>query len=271
MDDAPLLLAQATEPSAAEAPADPNGAGAGAGTADGATGTAESAESFNLLESLDLLHEPEPVLEYLLTLGFLWPAVMAILGLLCILNGYQWHRPIVAFIAFLVGIGLGREIASDMGRPMLFGIAVGLLFAVVATPLLKVTVSLLAGATGAFVGANMFRGLEGTGPYFQPGDEWVGAAVGFVALAMLSLLLFRFVIVLFTSIGGAGLLVFGGVALLMHVEEWRQPVRDSLQTTPLLLPTITLLAAVGGYILQHSRLQAEGVPVFSEQATKKRS
>jgi len=264
MDDAPLLLAQAADPSTAPPPAPP-GPGPGADAA----GTEAEAGTFSPLESLDLLHEPEPVLDYLLTLGFLWPTVMAILGLLCILNGYRWHRPIVAFIAFMVGIGLGRGLAADMGRPMLFGIAVGLLFAIVATPLLKVTVSLLAGATGAFVGANMFRSLEGTGPYFQPGDEWTGAAVGFVALAMLSLLMFRFVIVLFTSIGGAGMLVFGGVALLMHVEEWQAPVRDSLDTTPLLLPTITLLAAVGGYILQHSRLQAEGVPVFSEGDKKK--
>ncbi|MHC4809053.1 MAG: hypothetical protein ACYTEV_01645 [Planctomycetota bacterium] len=233
---------------------------------------------------LDILHEPGPVLEELSAMSFLWPTVMAVLGLLCILNGYRWHRPIVALIAFLGGIGIGRQLADGMESPVLLALSVGLLFAIVATPMLRVTVAVLAGATGAFIGGNVYRGLAevpGIGLSLSTTDAWVGALVGFVAVAMLSLLLFRFVIVMFTSVGGAGMLVFGLVAMLMHVEDWREPVTRSLiapVTRPdgqvvanLMLPMITLLAAVGGYIVQHSRLQSEGVPIFSNREEKKKS
>jgi hypothetical protein len=277
MDVILLMLAQ-----------DAAGAGTGAApaTADGAAaadGVASASGSLTPVDYLDLLHEPGPVLEELAAMSFLWPTVMAILGLLCILHGYRWHRPIVALIAFLAGIGIGRQLAGDMDRPILLALSVGMLFAVVATPMLKVTVALLAGTTGAFVGGNLFRALAETAvlPFtLDPADVWVGAIVGFVVIAMLSLLMFRFVIVLFTSVGGAGLLVFGAVALLMHVDDWRAPVRESLVSATvaedgtthanLLLPMITLLTAVGGYIVQHARLQAEGVPIFSDKPEKKK-
>jgi len=283
VDQLLMLARQAT-------PGTTGGDASGLAAPDAAAGTpgadaAAAAGSKGPMDFLDLLHEPGPVLEDLSSMSFLWPTVMAILGLLCILNGYRWHRPIVALIAFLAGIGLGRQLAGGMDNPILLALSVGLLFAVVATPMLKITVALLAGVTGAFVGGNLYRGLAEVPNLplaVDASDTWVGAIVGFVAVAMLSLLMFRFVIVLFTSIGGSGMLVFGLVALLMHVDDWREPVRNSLiaptsgpdgQTTPnLMLPMITLLAAVGGYIVQHARLQSEGVPIFSnadEKAKKK--
>ena len=252
----------------------------------GQTAPADAAAttSGGTINFLDILHEPGPALEELSGMSFLWPTVMAVLGLLCILNGYRWHRPIVALIAFLGGIGIGRQLAEGMESPVLLAMSVGLLFAIVATPMLRVTVAVLAGATGAFIGGNVYRGLAelpGLGLSLTTADAWVGALVGFVAVAMLSLLLFRFVIVMFTSVGGAGMLVFGLVAMLMHVEDWREPVTRSLIApvtradgqivANLMLPMITLLAAVGGYIVQHSRLQAEGVPIFSNKEEKKKS
>lgn len=220
------------------------------------------------IRGFDLLHEPQSVLSYLIANGWLWPTVLTILGLLCILNGYRWHRPLVALLAFISGIGLGNTIAAEMGRPVLIGLAIGLLFAVIATPLLKLSVAMLAGATGAFIGANFYRSVEATQrltEYFQTGQEWVGGAIGFVALAMLSLMLFRFCVVLFTSVGGAGMLIFGGVALLMLVPDWKPAIETSISDTPLLVPTLTLLAAVAGFVLQHARLREEGVKLFSAE------
>lgn len=280
MDGILLMLAQ--DPAEAAETAETVGVVGPDGTVTADAVTSASG-SLRPVDYLDLLHEPGPVLEELAAMSFLWPTVMAILGLLCILHGYRWHRPIVALIAFLAGIGIGRQLAGGMERPILLALSVGMLFAVVATPMLKLTVAMLAGTTGAFVGGNVYRALaelDGVPLAVNASDVWVGAIVGFVLVAMLSLVMFRFVIVLFTSIGGAGMLVFGVVALLMHVDDWRAPVRDSLVSATtnadgqthanLLLPMITLLTAVGGYIVQHARLQAEGVPIFSDKAEKKK-
>ncbi|MFK7961055.1 MAG: hypothetical protein AB8G96_11070 [Phycisphaerales bacterium] len=265
MDFLPLLLAQTAEPTEADA------ANAADATVEGATAATETATNAlpsarELVDRLDILHDPMPALDYLSNLGALWPAVLGVLGLLCILNGYRWHKPVVALLAFMVGIGLGNDLASGMGRPMVIGLAVGLLLAIVAAPLLRVSVALLAGCTGGFIGANTWTGLVGTLESVQAGEEWIGAVIGFVALAMLSFMMFRFCVVLFTSVGGAFMLVFGLVALLMLIPDWQPSITDSLTTTPLLMPILTLLAAVGGFIVQHSRLKDEGVKVFGIDA-----
>ena len=77
--------------------------------------------------------------------------------------------------------------------------------------------------------------------------------MGFIALAMASLLLFRLVVVLFTSVGGSAMAVFGLIALAMQVDSWEPSVRESLSRTPLLIPLLVCLAAVGGFVLQEAR------------------
>ncbi|TVQ53399.1 MAG: hypothetical protein EA377_08040, partial [Phycisphaerales bacterium] len=69
---------------------------------------------------------------------------------------------------------------------------------------------------------------------------------------------FRLVIVLFTSIGGGALVVFGVITLLMHVPAWKDAVRESLVANQLMIPLLVALAAVSGFVIQQSRLKEEG-------------
>jgi hypothetical protein len=74
---------------------------------------------------------------------------------------------------------------------------------------------------------------------------------------MASLLLFRVMIVLFTSVSGAAMVVFGALVLLLQNDAWEPAIRDSLTSNELLLPILVTLAAVAGFVLQEGRNRKE--------------
>lgn len=206
------------------------------------------------LHGLDILNRPGELLDVLAQLPLIGASVIVVIGALCVLNGYRWHKWVIMILAFLMGLGLGHLLSERVGNAAIVAVALGLLCAIIATPMLKVTVAVFAGLTGAFIGANVWSAISGT----PPDTQWAGAAMGFILLAMSSLLLFRLVIVLFTSVGGAAMVVLGGITLLLHVPAWEGAVREVLTANHLLIPLLLCVAAVAGFVLQHGRLKEEG-------------
>lgn len=206
------------------------------------------------IHGLDILNRPEELLEALAQLPLIGASVIVVIGALCVLNGYRWHKWVIMILAFLMGLGLGHLLSAKVGNAAIVAVSLGLLCAIIATPMLKVTVAVFAGLTGAFIGANVWSAVNGT----PPDTQWAGAAMGFIILAMSSLILFRLVIVLFTSVGGAAMVVLGSITLLLHVPAWEGAVRDALTTNHLLIPLLLCVAAVAGFVLQHNRLKEDG-------------
>ncbi|UCD73794.1 MAG: hypothetical protein JSV91_08335 [Phycisphaerales bacterium] len=197
---------------------------------------------------MDVLSRPDDLLDGLSQVPLILAGVFVIVGLLCVLNGYKWHRWVVVILAFIGGVLLGNMFALETSKSVIVAVALGALCAIIATPLLKVAVAVFGGITGAFIGANAWTALNTT----QADSHWAGAAMGFILMAMASFLLFRIVIVVFTSVGGAAMLIFGGITLLMQVDSWEPAVREALATNQLILPLLLAVAAVGGFVLQSS-------------------
>ena len=82
--------------------------------------------------------------------------------------------------------------------------------------------------------------------------------LGFIFMAMASFMLFKLVIVMFTSIGGAAMILFGSITLLLHVEAWEPAVRAQFSSNQTLMPLLLAVAAVAGFVIQESRLKGEG-------------
>ena len=198
-------------------------------------------------QRMDILNFPDELLSGLGDLHIVWGSTLLVVGALCVINGYKWHKWVVIACALLVGLGLGHVLSRQMGESRVVIGALGLLCAVVATPLLRFSVAIFAGLTGAFIGANAWTALSDS-----PEAHLAGAGMGFIALGMASFLLFRPVVVIFTAIGGASLAVLGGIALLLHVPSWEGAVRDSLTTNQMLIPLLVAVAAVTGVVLQTS-------------------
>jgi hypothetical protein len=214
-----------------------------------------------LTTQLDILHHPEMLLDSLDNIPFVAGSILMVVGLLCVFNGYRWHRWVLVILAFLAGVSLGGMLGERFGESRVVAVALGLLCAIIATPLEKIAVAIFGGLTGAFIGSNVWTALSDTSPQLH----WAGAAMGFIALALTSVILFRLVIVLFTSVGGAAMVVFGGITLLLQVEGWAPTIRNSLSSNQLLLPVLVCLAAVGGFVLQESRARAAAASSGAEE------
>jgi len=197
---------------------------------------------------LDILNHPDELIESLSRLPFFVAAVIVVVGLLVTLNGYAWHKWVVGILAFFIGLGIGQMMSEYMGRSAIIAVAFGLLCAIVSAPMMKIAVAVIAGLTGAFVGSNVW-GLVTSVP---PDLHWAGAAMGFIVLALTSLMLFRVVIVLFTSFGGAAMMVLGSITLMLHVPDWQGAVQDSLTNNRMLLPLMLMLATVTGFVIQET-------------------
>lgn len=212
----------------------------------------------NGIDHMDFLFHPEEVLDGLSQVPVTAAAVTVVVGALCIINGYRWHKWVVTLLALMAGLVIGHKLSENMGKSNVIAVSIGALCAIIATPMLRVTVAIFGGLTGALVGANAWTALEA-----PPEAHWAGGLIGFVVVAMASLVMFRLVVVLFTSFGGAAMVVLGTITLLLAVPEWQDDVRQSFTDNNMLIPILTLVAGAGGFVLQQSRLRSEGVRVFS--------
>jgi len=74
--------------------------------------------------------------------------------------------------------------------------------------------------------------------------------IGLLVLGMLAFITFRLVIIAFTAIGGASLLVVGSLSMLLRLEAWRPGIEQSLAEHPLVIPIIAGSATAVGIIFQ---------------------
>lgn len=194
----------------------------------------------------DILNRPHELTDAVGKLGMVWAVIFVVLGAVCILNGYKWHKAVILVLAILVGGIAGRLLGDQIGvTNVVTAIAGATLFAVLAWPIMRYTVALFAGLAGAFLGANAWTAFG------QPQDQhYIGAMIGLLVLGMFAFIAFRLVIIAFTAIGGASLLTIGGLALLLNMEEWRSGIENSLYENPLVVPIITGAAALVGIVFQ---------------------
>ncbi|MFB3137854.1 MAG: hypothetical protein ACE10B_01365, partial [Phycisphaerales bacterium] len=114
----------------------------------------------SLIPRMDILNRPDELLAALANMHIVWASALVIVGALCVLNGYRWHKWVIVICAFLGGLGLGQLLSSQMGESRIVMAALGLLCAVIATPLLRLAVATFGGLTGAFIGANAWSAFS---------------------------------------------------------------------------------------------------------------
>ncbi len=151
--------------------------------------------------------------------------------------------------------------ANDKGGQdlmIVMSISGAVLMGILAWPLLKYAVAACGGLVGFVIGMVVWAYCD------QPLNlAWAGGLVGLAVLGMMSFVLFKTTVILFTSIEGAGMFVFGTCALLMHYAPWEKQVSTSLDTKPILLPlVIGTMAAIALFWQhqQHGLIGHDGAP-----------
>ncbi len=212
-----------------------------------------------LREHLDVLNHPAPLNDIITNINMVWAVIFVIVGALCVINGYRWHKSVIALLAAMSGIYAGSVIGDRLGDVTVVSACLALLFVILAWPLMKYSAVLFGGHAGAFAGANIWTAVGG-----DPTMHHIGAIVGLVTIGMLAFLTFRCVVIVLTSVGGAALFVLGGMSLLMHVSSFRSGVLDGMSSNPIIVPVVAGSAALIGAVIQFGG----GFKGLSEMADK---
>jgi hypothetical protein len=196
-------------------------------------------------------HWPEQgdLLQWCQTMGPGTAAILVLAGIVYLVFGVQIFRGLVTLNAACVGIWLGGFLGQKAGSQhagsmMIVG---GITFAALAWPLMKWAVALMGGIYGALLGASIWRSLG------LPAELcWSGAMIGTVSLGLLSFILFRGSIMMYTSLQGAVMLVFGLLGLLFKYPDLAPKVANQVTSRPFLLPLCIFVPALLGLIYQQT-------------------
>jgi hypothetical protein len=182
-------------------------------------------------------------------------ALLVMAGVIYLLWGVQMFKWLVtinfALMCACVGAYLGRQGEAEVICAVIGAFA----GAAIAWPLMKYAVALMGGVVGALLGGSVWVtcGLDGR-------FAWAGALTGLVALGMLSFIIFRGSIILYMSVQGAAMLVFGVLGLGYKYPSMASSLNSAMRSKPFLLPMAVILPMVCGFIFQHTKHGGAGKP-----------
>ena len=184
--------------------------------------------------------------------------IALLLGLVICFGGYRLFLFLLPIWGFFFGFGLGAQTMQALfGQGFLattsswvVGFFVGAIFGLLSYLFYVVGVGILAGSLGYALGAGFMNLI---------GIDWgvlvwiVGIVVAVVAIAVTFYFnLQKYVIILATAIGGAGVIVgtlmFGLIGVTL-VKFFENPIRFALQDSPL-WTIVFLVVAIAGVVLQ---------------------
>ena len=170
-------------------------------------------------------------------------------GVVCLFYGWRIFKILVVISFGLLGLVMGLSIAGKIiGLDnQLAGGLVGMgVLAVVSVPLMRWAVSILGAAAGAIITAGLWYACGLNESYM-----WAGALIGMVAGGMISFIVFKVAIILFSSLGGSALAAMGAMALLNRFTDMGEQLRTMSYTDKWFLPVVLMVPTLVGIVLQH--------------------
>lgn len=217
-------------------------------------------EPLTILAQAAARSSSEPVFRVQTVLDSLWgqvttlswlQAVIAIsFGVVYLLYGWRIFKAVVVICFGLVGIFAGIKIGSRFNSEILGGIIGLALLAGASIPLMRWAVSLLGAIAGGILTSGIWYAFELPERYMP-----AGALIGIIAGGMISFIVFRIAVILFTSFGGGILIVTGLLALVYRYESIQasstETVKTMLYNDHWFLPALLLAPTLIGIIVQH--------------------
>lgn len=214
--------------------------------------TQHAAAAFSWLTYLPA-HWPQEadILHWCQNLGPLAAIGLIAVGIVYLVFGWSMYRVLISVNAAAIGGAAGAMIGQSLGS-LPAGLVLGAFVAGVMTwPLMKYAVAVFGGLFGAFVGASLWQ-TAGLDPRYMI----AGAAIGLIFLAMLSFIIFRTSVILFTSLQGSAMVVGGLLGLLSQYPDIMPKLTEVILNKPYFLPMVIFIATVIGHLYQHTRHHA---------------
>ena len=186
---------------------------------------------------------------HITSLGILEALTFISFGAVCLFYGWRVFRILVVISFAMLGLVLGMMISSKIGgennNPLL-GVVVAIVMGIVSVPLMRWAVSILGAAAGGIVTAGLWYACKLPEQYI-----WAGGLVGVVAGGMISFIIFRIAVMLFSSMSGSALIVMGMLALLYHYPQTTERVQELVFSESWFLPIALMAPTAIGILLQN--------------------
>lgn len=177
-------------------------------------------------------------------------------GVVYLLFGVFAFRWLVTLNAAIVGAYFGAWVGGKADSVMPAAIVGGFTAAALAWPLMKYAVAIMGGVYGALLGAALWRALS-----LPPDLAWAGGLVGLVGFGLLSFILFHGSLMMYTSLQGSVMLVFGLMGLLLKYPDLGMKIVQSLTAKPFILPMAIFIPSILGLLYQQTQFgQPAGGP-----------
>jgi hypothetical protein len=181
-------------------------------------------------------------------------AILILAGIIYLLCGYYIYKWLVTINALLVGLYVGAIIGTRCFDTAAAGAIVGgFTAAAISWSMMKYAVAAMGGIFGALLGASIWR-QAGLDPIFA----WSGAMTGLVAFGLCAFILFRGSVIMYTSLQGAVMLVFGLLGMIYKYQEVAPRVTSNMNARAFILPLCVFIPAMIGLIYQQTRYPEAG-------------
>jgi MFS family permease len=215
----------------------------------------DGSEFINRLRDCQLPTQQQYI-DYLTSLGTIQGIFLLACGLVYLLYGWKVFRILVIVNVAILGAFGGSYLGGMLkGANMpLFGTLAGaILSAALAWPLMKFAVSIMGGLVGSVLGFFIWSSVSNaTGNQAWNQYAWAGALIGLLTLGLLAFIIFRVVIITFTSFQGAFMTVGAIIALSMQADALREKILNAFAGNPHLMMLVVLVPAMIGFLVQYT-------------------
>ncbi|MHC4266585.1 MAG: hypothetical protein ACYSUK_11755 [Planctomycetota bacterium] len=185
--------------------------------------------------------------EYITNIDLLEALTFISFGIVCLFYGWRVFKILVCICFGLIGIFVGIKINVLFvgGNGFWLGIIFMVLFAVCSVPFVRWGVSLLGALSGAVITGGLWHAMSLPDQYI-----WAGAIVGLIAGGMISFIVFKAAVMLFTCLGGSSLMVVGMLAVMYLYMGTREEIRLYVFEYKWFMPVLIVVPMAIGMLAQ---------------------
>ncbi|MEN6578947.1 MAG: hypothetical protein ABFD90_21565 [Phycisphaerales bacterium] len=190
----------------------------------------------------------EEIWKHISTLDLVEALTFISFGVVCLFYGWRIFKILVTICFGLVGLAVGVYINDQLvgGNVVWLAMFSVLVFAIFSIPLMRWGVTVLGALSGGILTAGLWLGLGLPQEYV-----WAGGLVGLIAGGMISFIVFKIAVILFTSLGGSTLMTVGILAVLYGYMVNQQQLQKLVLEQHWFLPAMILVPMAVGIFLQY--------------------
>jgi hypothetical protein len=199
--------------------------------------------------------QPQPAVpfdllwQHVITLDLIEALTFIAFGTVWLFYGWRIFKILVTICFGILGMVLGVWANQQLisGNSFWLGLICAVFFAVLSVPFMRWGVSFLGAISGAalMAGATVALGLH---------DQKLilaGAIIGLVAGGMISFIIFKIAVILFTSFGGSVLVAVGALAVICHHLMSQEEFKTFVLRNQWFVPAVVLIPMAIGIFLQN--------------------